>query len=1123
MIEANHLIKSLLLFLFVVSYAMLKGQTGCPSVDALSIDGVDSVTIDCDQPCVTIDAEVFETGSTESYVVESIPYAPPYPFNQGTSLFIGIDDIYSPAIALPFEFCFFGVNYNQIVVGSNGVISFDIADANAYCPWSFTASAPSAILPTNAIFGVYHDIDPSVCGAVRYQLLGEYPCRTFVVSYDAVCHFSCNNLISTSQVVFYETTNTIDVYVADKPTCGGWNSGNALIGIQNAAGTVAFVPPGRNTGSWSTSNEAWRFTPSGGAPTYTVTWYEAGVEIGTGNSIDVCPVQTTTYTATAVYDGCGGGQIEVSDDFTVNVDFNADELPNPTITNPVVDLCMSDEEYQFEAVDPGGDWSASCIGCISENGLFDVSGTGAGNYTISYTIDSDCGPLSNSVVLNVHDDANAAIEAIDPLCTSAGVLQLETLQAGGSWSVDDCVGCLDLTTGVFDPAVSGPGVFNVGYSISSVCPDSQQIEVEVVVQDDASFMVPDYLCENGEVVSLAAVQSGGVWTSDCGACIDSDGQFNPGEAGAGTYTVTYEFDSYCPDSQLQSIEVIGVEEPQISEEDDLCISSDPLVFVTSVEGGLWSADCGVCINQDTGSFDPTMAGVGTFTITYTIGDQCVVTDNTSISVEAQLDASITALDTLCTQGSIVQLQAADDGGIWSANCTDCIDPVSGAFDPGSVSSGNYTVNYLIPGLCGDNDQQQVIVALTDDPTILQPSDYCVAWGEVQLEVAQEGGYWSASCGNCIDSQSGIFNTALAGIGTHVVSYSFSGICGSDSEVNINVIPNDDSTIDEVYGFCIDEGIQQLTAASPGGLWTADCGNCITAQGLFSPSIAGVGVHTVTYSIPGPCGTLSSEDVEVFSLPQPSFSIDNFEGCVPFSVLFTQDSIQLASCQWNFGDGDFSADCGSVSHVYTSPGCYDVGLTLTSYDGCEASVMYTDIFCGLDNPESAFIYSPVAPTSDDPIIDLDEQAIGEIAWQWHIGSTELGTTPHLQYNMLDAGASTVDICLTVTDENACTDTFCRTIDLIEKLRVFVPNVFTPDGDGVNEVWFPRVLGAVSYEVVVFDRWGDVVFRSTTVGEPWLGGRQNGDYFVQDGLYHYILKVAGADLEVREYEGHVIILR
>ncbi|MCH2198665.1 MAG: gliding motility-associated C-terminal domain-containing protein [Flavobacteriales bacterium] len=1116
----NRLIICVFLMLAFAGAERLAAQTGCPSIDALTLDGQDALTIDCDQPCATIEAEVFETGSTDEYVVESVPFDPPYPFNDGTSLFIGIDDTWSGAIDLPFEFCFFGINYDQIVLGSNGVITFDAGEANGYCPWAFNETAPDPGLPTNAIFGVYYDINPATCGAVRYEILGEEPCRTFVVNYDGVCHFSCSSLQTTTQIVFYETTNAIDIYIDDKPTCSGWNGGSSLLGIQNNTGTVAYVPPGRNTGAWTANSEAWRFTPSGGAPSYTVTWFEDGNEIGTGDSIEVCPSETTTYTATAVYDGCGGSSIEVTDDFTITVDYNVDELPDPTITNPVTDLCISDVNYQVEVLEDGGTFSSNCIGCIGADGMFDVLGAGAGTYDIIYTQASDCGDITDQFTVNVIMDADASITSVDPLCTSAAAINMVGANPGGTWTTEDCADCLT-ADGTFDPALANPGNVDVTYTIDGICPDNDQFTVEVVSQDDATVIMPAFICENGGEALIPAVQAGGDWSADCNDCIDQNGNFDPLVSGPGIFTIEYGFDTFCPDNSVQTLEVVAVTEPEINPVNDLCTSSDPVALVANAEGGAWSADCGNCLNGQ-GSFDPSI-GAGDFTVTYMIDGLCPVSTTESVTVLDQQDATITAVDTLCTAGAVEFLTAVDPNGTWTADCVGCIDPVSGAFDPSSVFPGDYTVTYTITGLCGDASSETINVDFSDDATMIPPTDYCLGWGDVQIDSNQDGGHWTATCGDCIHAASGVFNTEVAGVGTHTITYNFSGLCGAQDQTEITITPNDDSTIQEEFGFCIDAGGQQLVAATPGGFWTASCDNCVTAQGLFSPSIAGIGTHTVTYSIPGPCGTESTEDIEIFPLPVPTFSALETSGCAPFTAGFVQDSLQNVTCQWDFGDGTFGTDCGFTAHTYNNPGCYDVGLTMTSFEGCVNSVQYNNIVCGLDHPEAAYIYSPANPTTDDPIISLEEMAIGEVSYEWTIDGMVLSNEDDFEYNLLDAGTNIVDLCLTAIDENGCIDVFCRNIEMIEKLRVYVPNAFTPDGDGVNEVWLPSVIGAVEYQVIVFDRWGDIVFQSNTVGEPWLGNRQQGEYFVPDGLYYYLLTAVGQDLETVEYSGYVIILR
>lgn len=293
----------------------------CPSINL----GADIAIPSCTDPCtpITLTPTIPAINATTSYTVCGIPYTP-YPYNTGTGFSIGVDDVYTGIINLPFNFCFFGTNYTQCKVGSNGLMTFNVA-AGPFCPWAFTATCPNALLPTNSIFGVYHDIDPAIlcgatpCGDARYATFGTAPCRVFVVSWDNLPHFTgaCNPLRTTCEIVLYETSNVIEVFVEGKPTCTTWNSGNALIGIQNNTGTIGYTPPNRNTGPWTAAYEGWRFTPAG-ASTSTVTWQQQGTALGTGNTINVCPSQATqTYAATVTYNLCNGTQLQYFDDIII--------------------------------------------------------------------------------------------------------------------------------------------------------------------------------------------------------------------------------------------------------------------------------------------------------------------------------------------------------------------------------------------------------------------------------------------------------------------------------------------------------------------------------------------------------------------------------------------------------------------------------------------------------------------------------------------------------------------------------------------------------------------------------------------------------------------------------------
>lgn len=241
--------------------------------------------------------------STDSYSVDPIPYNP-YPWVGANPLFVGTDDIWSAVIPLPFPFCFFGQKYNSVIIGANGQVGFDLSQATLFNAWSSAAIvAPNNnTAMNNTIMAPYHDVDPSVPYVgknISWDIYGTAPCRYMVISWDSVPMFSCNNLLASQQVVLFESTYLIDINIKNKPLCGGWNSGVAHQGVQNATGTVAYMVPGRNGTQWTAANDSYRFTPSGLANgNLSYIWKEVpgGNVLGTGPTLSYFPPANTQVT-----------------------------------------------------------------------------------------------------------------------------------------------------------------------------------------------------------------------------------------------------------------------------------------------------------------------------------------------------------------------------------------------------------------------------------------------------------------------------------------------------------------------------------------------------------------------------------------------------------------------------------------------------------------------------------------------------------------------------------------------------------------------------------------------------------------------------------------------------------
>ena len=201
-----------------------------------------------------------------AYTISTPAYAPDN-FNSGTQLTFP-DDEFSPVVNLPFTFCFMGTNYNQIVVSSNAYISFNTACAGQYSGWDTDVIAAPANVNSpeaqNSIMFPWVDVDPGVGGTIKYNTYGTSPNRRFVVAFRNVPMFSiaCNPQLYTGQVVIYETSFVIDIFIQNLPNCPTWNNGEAVLGLFDASGTVAVPVPGYNNTVYTLSNFARRFTPN---------------------------------------------------------------------------------------------------------------------------------------------------------------------------------------------------------------------------------------------------------------------------------------------------------------------------------------------------------------------------------------------------------------------------------------------------------------------------------------------------------------------------------------------------------------------------------------------------------------------------------------------------------------------------------------------------------------------------------------------------------------------------------------------------------------------------------------------------------------------------------------------
>ncbi len=254
-----------------------------------------------------------------------------------------------------------------------------------------------------------------------------------------------------------------------------------------------------------------------------------------------------------------------------------------------------------------------------------------------------------------------------------------------------------------------------------------------------------------------------------------------------------------------------------------------------------------------------------------------------------------------------------------------------------------------------------------------------------------------------------------------------------------------------------------------------------------------------------------------------------QGCSPHTISLESDYTayqNLQSMWWHFSETDSVNVLGTATFQFTQAGDYLPYLVMTDLFGCVTSDTLNNEITVVARPIASFFTTEeiaYLPETSFNVINTAVNAsnVSYLFDQW--GSSSAFDTIF----SFPADTRGVYVITQIAyNELGCTDTTQRIVSVKDDIDLFIPNSFTPDGDGVNDVWLIKGGGFTSrnYEVTIYNRWGQPVFKSTDPTEPWLGETNNGSYFSQDAVYLYFIKIQDIENDVRyEYQGHITVIR
>jgi gliding motility-associated-like protein len=312
-----------------------------------------------------------------------------------------------------------------------------------------------------------------------------------------------------------------------------------------------------------------------------------------------------------------------------------------------------------------------------------------------------------------------------------------------------------------------------------------------------------------------------------------------------------------------------------------------------------------------------------------------------------------------------------------------------------------------------------------------------------------------------------------------------------------------------------------------GTWSGS-GIIDASQGLFDPKLSGSGTFAITYLSDADCSQDLIINIEVLPPPIVDFDADIMEGCPPLNIEFTNLSPQQGVVyNWDFGNGTSSLSDSIATATYEALGSYDVSLEIEFSEHCRNSQNIPGMIEIFEPPVADFSTSPANPSNLSSQVQFNDLSTGNLSeWYWNFGNGD--TSDKNNATTVFELPGLYDVHLAVTSINGCVDSLTRQITVNSIVNFYVPNAFSPNDDGINDLFEIYYVGPLQdYKLTIFDRWGGTIFSSKNGSEFWNGDLPDGDK-ADVGVYTYLLEYnyAGIDPENNlsgTEAGDVILLR
>lgn len=515
--------------------------------------------------------------------------------------------------------------------------------------------------------------------------------------------------------------------------------------------------------------------------------------------------------------------------------------------------------------------------------------------------------------------------------------------------------------------------------------------------------------------------------------------------------------------------------------------------------------------------------------------ECAVTDSVLVSPDPSIDAGEFNSITICAgQGSFLLTDSLngtpDAGGVW----TDAAGTViPSTFDPHTGAAGTYTYTVTSVAGCVIAEDLEIIILAADAPQCCGEADAGEPAFSCTLSIALNAapgntgvGLWSGPSGatfaDASDPQTTVTMPAGSG-GTHWFYWieNDGNLCLLVDSVQMTFTDplQINFTVNSAvcFSYCDGDATASVTGGSPGALSYA-WSNGENGIDLNTIDELCAGPYSLTVADGNACSATAS-----FTISQPPLlELDQIE-MIPETCFGTCDGsllvIDAQALEYSFDGGTNWVSEPLLENLCV--GTFDLLIRDAAECIGTASVAVT----GPPRVVADFVWTPNPTDINAPSIQFFNASSGANSFEWDITGVADPITIDAQYRFSDLEPGIYPVCLIAYNSNNCSDTVCYDIVIGDVLYVYVPNSFTPDGDGMNDLFsVSTTVELREFSMLIFDRWGQVVYETTDQIQAWNGGYKNASEPLPQGVYAYRIQYGLPESsERKELLGSITLLK